>query len=308
MTRSPARLKTLAADPDTIGVVVDPGRGGDLQSGTKRSRIWTVRTDRGAVAMSLAFSDDGPGPLVVLLHGFPLSREMWAPQLTTIGARYRVIAPDFPGFGKTPPGEAVSTMDGLATRVLDLLDDLGIRERVVIGGLSMGGYVAQAIALSAPERVRGLMLICTRAIGDTADQAQDRKALADRVEAAGSGQEALDAVLPKLFGPATTERRPELIAQMAKLAGAASPRGIAAALRGMAARPDRTASLASIAVPTLVLAGADDQLIPVEEARAMAEALPDAQLVVVPGVGHLAPLEEPKASNAAIEAFLDGLE
>ncbi len=257
--------------------------------------------------MLMAYDDDGPGPVVVLLHGFPLDRSIWKAQATTLGARYRVIAPDLRGHGETPAPEGIYPMDDMADDVVELLDALKITEPVVVGGLSMGGYVALSMAVRHPRRLRGLMLINTRAAADPPATAQVREELARQVEAAGSAGPAVATMLPKLFGPTARTRRPEVVAAVAERMEKTPARGVAGALRGMAGRPDRTADLPRITLPTLVVAGADDALIPIDESTRMAEALPGAQLVVIPDVGHLAPVEDPEATSAAIRKFLDGL-
>jgi 3-oxoadipate enol-lactonase len=257
--------------------------------------------------MLLAYDDEGPGPVVVLIHGFPLDRTMWSSQLTTLGSRYRVIAPDLRGHGETPAPEGIYPIDEMADDVVELLDALKITEPIVLGGLSMGGYVALSIAVRYPKRIRGLILMNTRAGADTPETARVREDLAREVEASGSAEPVVGTMLPKLFGAATRANRAEVIARVGERMKGASARGVAGALRGMASRPDRTADLARIGVPALVLAGADDQLIPIDESRRMAEALPNAQLAVVPDAGHLAPLENPEASNEALLRFLDSL-
>ncbi|MBX6312857.1 MAG: alpha/beta fold hydrolase [Isosphaeraceae bacterium] len=257
--------------------------------------------------MLLNYADDGPGPVVVLLHGFPLDHTMWDPQRATIGSEYRVVTPDLRGHGKTAAPEGIYPVDDMADDVIELLDALKISEPVVVGGLSMGGYLALSIAVRYPKRLRGLMLLNTRAAADTPEAARVREDLARQVEATHSAEPVIATMLPRLFAPATRERRPEVIEWARAVMARTSPRGIAGTLRGLATRPDRTADLARITVPTLVLAGADDQLIPLEEARRMAGALPHAQLVAIPAAGHLAPLENPAAVNDAILRFLNSL-
>ena len=175
---------------------------------------------------------------------------------------------------------------------------------MVLGGLSMGGYVALALVARYPERFRALMLIDTKAEGRLARGRPGPRGAGQQVEAAGNAEAVAAAMLPKLFSETTRQRRPQLIAQMREVMEKTPARAVAGALRGMAARPDRTAELAQIAVPTLVLVGADDAITPPDEAQKMAEAIPDAQIVVIPDAGHLAPFENPEATNEAILRFL----
>lgn len=257
--------------------------------------------------MLLAYADQGPGPVVALLHGFPLDRTMWESQLTTLGSMYRVIAPDLRGHGETAAPDGIYPIEDMAGDVIELLDALKINEPIVLGGLSMGGYVALALAVRHPKRLRGLMLFDTRAGADTPEAARGREEAARKVEAAGSAEPVVTSLLPKLFSPVTRERRPDLIARAEARMLRTPARAVAGALRGMAARPDRTGDLGRISVPTLVMVGADDALTPPAESRIMAEAIPNAELVEIPDAGHLAPLENPEPVNAAILRFLGSL-
>lgn len=257
--------------------------------------------------MILAFDDNGPGPVVVLLHGFPLDRTMWAAQAATLGSLYRVITPDLRGFGETAAPEGIYPIEDMADDVVETLDALKITEPIVLGGLSMGGYVALSLAVRYPKRLRALMLMDTRATADTPEAAAGREAAAREVEATGSVEGVVSSYLPRLFGPVARERRADAVAEVADVMRRTSPLAVAGALRGMATRADRTGDLGRITVPTLVLVGADDAVIPPAEARALASRLPHAQLVEVPEAGHLAPLENPAAANAAILKFLESL-
>ena len=257
--------------------------------------------------MLLAFDDNGPGPVVVLLHGFPLDRTMWASQASYLGSMYRVITPDLRGHGQTPAPEGIYPIEDMANDVVELLDALKITEPVVMGGLSMGGYIALALAVKHPKRLRALMLMDTRAEADSAEAAAGREALARQVEAAGNPEAAVTAMMPKLFGQKTRERRADLVARVSDRMRLTSPMGIAGALRGMASRPDRTADLGRITLPTLVLAGAEDVLTPPDGMRRLAGAMPNARFVEIPDAGHLAPLENPAAANEAMLQFLQSL-
>jgi pimeloyl-ACP methyl ester carboxylesterase len=257
--------------------------------------------------MLLNYDDHGPGPVVVLLHGFPLDRTMWEYQRETLGSLYRVIAPDLRGHGRTAAPEGIYPVEDMADDVVELLDALKIAEPVVVGGMSMGGYVAMAMAAKHPKRLRALMLINTRAGADTPETARIREELARQVEATGSVEPVVATMIGKLFSPATPRRRPELIERARQQMAATSPRAVAGTLRGLATRPDRTADLARISVPTLVLVGADDQTIPPAESEKIAAALPNATLVTIPDAGHMAPLENPAAVNETILRFLGTL-
>src|SRR6266536_3875633 len=180
----------------------------------------------------------GDGTPVVLLHAFPLDSGVWVPQVEALGG-YQAIVPDLRGFGaaRERAGE-ITPMDLLAEDVAKLLDEREL-ERVVICGLSMGGYVALAFARRHGERLGGLVLCDTRAGTDTEEAAASRLAMADRVLAEGVGF-VPEAMLPRLLGRSSLPRRPDLVRQVPETILDQDPRGIAAAQRGMAERPDST--------------------------------------------------------------------
>ncbi len=164
--------------------------------------------------MRLAFTDKGPGPAVVLLHGFPLGRAMWMEQIAGIGSIYKVVAPDLRGHGDSPAPEGDYTIDGMADDVIELLDSLGLNEPVVLGGLSMGGYVALSLVVRYPERVRALMLMDTRAAADSPEAAEKREELARAMLAAGNARPAVEAMTPRMFARITQEVRPERVERL----------------------------------------------------------------------------------------------
>jgi pimeloyl-ACP methyl ester carboxylesterase len=228
---------------------------------------------------------------------------MWDPQVEALAATHRVVRFDARGFGGSGIDEVTPlTMERIADDGAFLLDQLGI-ERAVVGGCSMGGYAAFALLRRHRKRIAGLVLQDTRAGADTPEAKANRATLAAKVLAEGAAA-AVEAFLPKLVGETSHRQRPALEAGVRERILAASPRGIANALHGLAARTDSRETLAKIAVPTLVLVGAEDVLTPPDEARAMAAAIPGARLEVIPRAGHLANLENPDAVNAALRAFL----
>jgi len=238
---------------------------------------------------------------VVLLHGFPLSSEIWGRQRESLAAHYRVITPDLRGHGRSPATADGYEMESLAGDVLALLDSLRI-ERAVLMGHSMGGYVTLAAWRLAPERFSALGLICSHAGADTAEGRQGRMVLAEKVAAQGS-LVAADAMLPKLFAPGRAAGDP-IWEQVRKLMLNTAPAGIIGSLHGMAARPDSNSLLPSIGVPVLVVAGDNDQIIPLAKAEALAAATSKATLKVIANAGHMTMLEQPAATTAAVDEFL----
>jgi 3-oxoadipate enol-lactonase len=257
--------------------------------------------------VSLAYCDAGQGTPLVLAHGFPLDHGLWSGQIEALSRRCRVIAPDLRGFGQSAVPEGTVTMEQYADDLAGLLDHLGISEPVVLGGLSMGGYVAFAFWRKHAARLRGLVLCDTRAAADTFTGAAARRVVADRVLEEGA-LPVLSPMISKLFSTKTLSGRHELAEWVRRVIERTDPRGIAAANRGMAERPDSTADLPRIGCPALLLAGEEDSLSPPGEMRGMAEKIPHARFVVIPSAAHLAPLEQPAAVNRAMEDFLQTME
>lgn len=257
--------------------------------------------------VSLNVVEQGQGQPVLLVHGFPLDHSMWRGQLDGLSQHCRVIAPDLRGFGKSDVTEGVVTMEQLADDLARLLDALKIDEPVAFCGLSMGGYVAWQFVARHADRVGRLIVCDTRAVADSQETAAGREKSAQRVLAEGA-QIVADAMLPKLFyRPAgQTEQEPDYVRQTRDVMLATNPQGIAAALRGMAQRPDVTGQLGQIRVPTLVLCGEHDAISPAAEMRKIAEGIPDARYVEIAGAGHMAPLEKLAEVNAAMLTFLVG--
>ena len=257
--------------------------------------------------MLLPFDDDGPGPVVVLLHGFPLDRTMWSFQRSSVGSIYRLITPDLRGHGHCAAPDGDYSVDAMADDVIETLDALQLAEPLVLGGLSMGGYVALSIAERYPDRLKALMLLNTRASGDSPETAANRREQARTVEASGDTEPVVAAMLPKLFVPSTFEAHPELITRTHHQMSRTPARALVGTLRGLAGRPDRTAFLPKISVPTLVVASLEDAIVPTAEAREMAAAIPRSHFIAIPHAGHMAPLENHQAVDAAILGFLESL-
>jgi 3-oxoadipate enol-lactonase len=257
--------------------------------------------------IAVAYDDAGSGPPVVLLHGFPFNRSMWRGQARALVETHRVITPDLRGQGDTSLGETegAATMEEMAADVAALLDELGV-EHAVVGGLSMGGYVALAFCRAFTERVRALVLADTRAGADTDEVRRTREENARRALAEGMAPIA-DAMLPKLLSAETLEHRPEVVGRVREMMLATKPEGAAAALRGMALRRDQTDLLREIEAPTLIVVGGEDAVTPPAEAEAMRGAIKDSRLVRIEGAGHLSNVERPEEFDLALADFLRGL-
>ena len=251
----------------------------------------------------LATVDQGSGPAIVLVHGFPLDHTMWDAQIEALARQARVIAPDLRGFGQSGVTEGKVTMEQFADDLAALLDALEVETPVVFCGLSMGGYVGWQFWRRHTDRVGGLILCDTRAAADTPEAAKARLTTAQRVLDEGPGA-LLEPMIPKLFAESTRRDNPGLVESVRRRVLAAPRQGVAAALRGMAERPDVTAMLAQIGCPALVIVGEADVISPPEEMRSLAEAIPQARLVQIAGGGHLAPMENPDEANAAMLEFL----
>jgi 3-oxoadipate enol-lactonase len=257
--------------------------------------------------IALSYLDAGQGHPLLLVHGFPFDHTMWQGQIDAFSGRCRVIAPDLRGFGKSGAGEDLVSMEQMADDLAMLLEALKIREPVVLCGLSMGGYIAFEFWRKYSDRLQSLIFCDTRASADKPGAAASRLTMADQVFREGP-QLLVEAMLPKLFSPQTSIDRPQIVEEIERVMLKTDPRGIAAAARGMAQRRDFTAELEKIRCPTLVLVGADDQLSPPEEMQAFSAAIPNAEYRIIPQAGHLSPLEQPAATNAAIEAFMKNRE
>jgi pimeloyl-ACP methyl ester carboxylesterase len=260
-----------------------------------------------AGGVELQVLDRGRGMPVVLVHGFPLDHSMWDAQIAALRRRFRVVAPDLRGFGGSQASEGTVSMEQMADDLAALLDALALDEPVVLCGLSMGGYVAFEFWRRHAARLRGLVLCDTRAAPDAKEAAAGRLETAARV--LGEGNLALaDSLMPKLFAAATLADQPNLAAIERQKILAADPRGVAAALRGMAARRDFRSELAQISLPTLVIVGEHDAISTVDEMRGIAKAIANAEFVIVPNAGHMSPLENPQGFNEALEQFLTRVE
>jgi 3-oxoadipate enol-lactonase len=248
-----------------------------------------------------AASSQRPRGTLILIHGFPLNARMWEPQLALAEHGWRVIAPQLRGFDgdSRAPGQSV---DDYAGDIFDLLDALHITD-AVIGGLSLGGYVAFAMFRYAARYFRGLVLADTRPQADTPEGIEARRKMLALVNEQGPGAVA-DEMIPKLLGETTSRNSPDVAARVRELILASSSAAVAGALTALMTRPDSTPLLESIHCPTVILVGEEDTVTPPALSQGMHQAIAGSELVTIPRAGHLANLEQPEAFNAALARFL----
>lgn len=236
---------------------------------------------------------------VLFIHGFPLNRSMWQPQLEAIkAAGWVAVTPNLPGFGGAPLVQHAS-MDTYADCAFQSLEAVGVKRAVVVG-LSMGGYVAFRFLEKYPDVVSGLVLVDTRAGADTDEGRAARHATAARVERDGVGGLANDMLAKLVAAQASQTVKDELLGIMRS----ASAAGTAAAARAMAARPDSRPMLEQVRVPTLIVVGAEDALTPPAMSEEMHKLVPGSRLEVIPGVGHMSNMEAPDVFNRVLLEFL----
>jgi pimeloyl-ACP methyl ester carboxylesterase len=259
-------------------------------------------TVRGA---TIGYDDSGPttGLPVLLIHGHPFDRTLWAPQVTALtAAGHRVVAPDLRGYGRSSVSDGKVLLADFADDLAALLDHLGI-ERAVVGGVSMGGQITMEFQRRHPERVRALVLSDTSAPAETAEGKAFRNRLADRLLAEGMDGYAHE-VIDKMLAAYNVTGMPDVAARVLEMMCATDPRGAAAALRGRAERPDYRDVLAAVEAPVLIVVGADDVYTPVAEAESVHRLIPHSTLTVVEKAGHLPGIEQPGRFNAALLGFL----
>lgn len=244
---------------------------------------------------------------MVLIHAFPLNREMWGVQIPVLREHFRLIVPDLRGFGGSPLGAPEGTppivhVSDHASDVLALLKANRAWPAVLVG-VSLGGYVVFEMLRQEPECALAIVLADTQARPDDEDKKQKREELAKKALTDGY-PDVLDGLVENLLGPVAKGKRPTLVTRVRDLVHRTEPEAFAATLRGIAERPDARPGLSNIKVPALLLVGEDDAITPPELTEEMADGIPDAVALKLTSAGHLSNLENPLAFNESLRLFL----
>lgn len=253
--------------------------------------------------VAINYTDTGSGTPLLLVHAFPLNSQMWEPQIEALSDRFRLIAPDLRGFGGSdaPDDRAQYTVELFADDLKAVLDDAGV-DQAVVCGLSLGGYVAFAFLRKYRSNVKALVLADTRPEADAPENITKRTGQQDMVASEGTAG-LIEALPGALLGEPTREKKPDVVAHAKALMDNPAA-GFIGALEAMKQRPDSTADMAGIDLPTLIIVGENDGLTPPELSRNMHEHIGGSTLVVLPEAGHLSNLESPEAFNGALAEFL----
>ena len=254
------------------------------------------------------YTDEGePSSLpVVLIHGFPFNSDMWKPQVEVLKREFRVMTYDVRGHGRSEVGDGQYTLELFVDDLIALLDHLHL-EKVVLCGLSMGGYIALRTIERNPERCRALILCDTTSNADSNEAKLRRAASIKSIKSVGvkpCGDEFLKAVLTSQ----TFLQRTDVVEAVRSMIQANSSLGICGALLALVSRTETTSSLAKITVPTLILVGEQDKTTPPELSEKMQQLIPNSELHRVPNAAHLSNLENPQKFNEYLVDFLRKLD
>jgi 3-oxoadipate enol-lactonase len=251
----------------------------------------------------MAYTDHGSGIPLVFVHGYPLSRRMWDPQVEALSDIARVIVPDLRGHGESEAIPGPYSMELFADDLAALLDKLHIQEKIVLCGLSMGGYVAFAFFRKYAPHLAGLVLTATRAADDSPQARAGRDQAAETARQNGIVPIA-EGMITRLLATGRAQSDPQLAEQARSIMHTISLEGMLGDLAGLKSRPDSRPLLGKICLPVLVVHGSEDQIVPLEEAKAMASSIPESRLEVILSAGHLLNMEQPELFNACLREYL----
>ncbi|OBZ16241.1 alpha/beta hydrolase [Bacillus sp. FJAT-27264] len=250
---------------------------------------------------TICYSDQGKGEVIVLLHGFCGSAEYWEKVIPRLSSSYRVIAPDLRGHGESDAPLGAYTIESMSGDVLALLDSLEL-SKVTLLGHSLGGYVALSFAQRYASRLTGFGLIHSTAYPDTEEAKEKRLKSVSTIQNEGINV-FVDGLVPGLFAPGTVESSPHLLERAKEIGYRTPPQGAAGVALAMRERPDRRDVISASVLPILLVAGAQDRLVPAE--RTFTSDKPNVTQATIAGVGHMSMMEDPERLSEIIGDFVD---
>jgi pimeloyl-ACP methyl ester carboxylesterase len=257
--------------------------------------------------INMFVEEQGTGQPVLFIHGFPFDHTIWSRTCNALSTDLRVIAPDLRGLGNSelPNSWNVTPMEQFADDLHVLLRTLGVSEKVILCGLSMGGYIVMQYAQKYATELAGIVLCSTKTVADSPAVAETR-----RKQAAGLKNgtlelhEIADTMIPKLFAEKTFKNKPKIVQELRTVIESNNPHGVAAAALGMAERSDTTKLLNELNIPVLVVCGSEDQFSPPSEMKPLAQKAQYGKFIEIPNAGHLPPLEQPEQFAATLKEWM----
>ena len=242
-------------------------------------------------------------PAIVLIHPFPFDSRLWFDVASDLADSYFVITPDLRGCGLTPLGAEPPNLDLLAEDIYELVTQAGLAG-AIIGGISLGGYVAMALARKHPEIINGLILVDTKASADSQAAKENRLRVSVQMRESGKVELFADQMITNVVGDYTHANRPEVVLEVRDWMREANAESIAWLQEAMANRVESFETLASLEIPTLLIRGSQDSISTAEDFSQMEKKLRQVTYVQIPNSGHLPPIEDPIATTIAIENWL----
>jgi 3-oxoadipate enol-lactonase len=256
-----------------------------------------------ANGITVSFDDFGKGQTpIIFIHGFPFDRTSWSPQMAFMRKTNRVIAYDIRGFGSTNLGTAKPSMRVYADDLVKFMDNMGIANAIVCG-LSMGGYIVLNAVQRYPERFKALILCDTQAIADTDEAQKKRYQKIEQIKTDGLA-DFTEGTLKNVFCADSRVHRKDVIHDVKEVILLTHQDTIIAGLTALAERPDMTASLKDITIPTLIICGKEDSMTPPNQAEALHIAIKNSTLQIIENAGHLSNLEQSDVFNKHLAGFV----
>jgi pimeloyl-ACP methyl ester carboxylesterase len=252
----------------------------------------------------MSYYDNGNSDIpLILIHGFPLDKRMWELQIEKLLWSTRIITPDLRGHGESEIGSRQYSIESYADEIVEFISIMGIK-KFSLGGFSMGGYIAMDLVKRYPEKVSSLLLLHTKYESDSDEVKIGREDMAKLAETSGANPIA-ERLIPRLLTQNSVDNRPDLVDRVHRMITQCSIEGIAGDLRAMAAREDFTNTLKDLNIPTLIVSGKNDVVIPSSESEKMHNLINNSQLHILQETSHLSNLEKSDEFNTIISKFIN---